>query len=89
MLKLTKKQNETIELIKNREKELGKKLYLTYENGINKRFLIDYVGDEENLKYNIVEQINTKIAYSLLDKNILTSEKINNKLSLVTLNRII
>lgn len=83
----TKNQKELINLVKNKQQELNKKLYFIYRNSMRKMFLIDVISTEGNiLNYQPIEEVNTKVCYSLLDKNILSPEYVGN-FKLVTLSK--
>jgi hypothetical protein len=82
-MKLTKKQQELVELIKNKQQELNEKLYVKH-CGYFGVCLVKLI--ENNTRCEIIEsKINSKMIYALLDKEVLTEEQVNDDIKLVTL----
>ena len=88
MIKLTAKQKELIELSLDTEKEINDQIYFRYNNITNKVHLIkiDKIESDDVIG-TFLKPVNTKVVYKLEEKGILILKKINDKLSLLTLNK--
>lgn len=81
-MKLTKKQQELVDLINNKQDEIGQKIYVRHFG----HFGMCLIKVIDNIKCEIVQsKINSKIIYALLDKGVLIEEKQENNITLVGL----